>query len=514
MWLLIFRGTYAFAEQKSASDIFSENMMGIVHVEVGADPSSPNKQPSYGTGFIIGKDGYVLTAKHVLGSYINSSATPISVRLGSLDGRLVSADYVPFDIGIDVALLKLRSPIALGLTAYHSLERGDSAGLVNGVPLFIMGFNLTSNLSVASGVLASNLGGGTGGNLEWQIQSAGVVFGMSGAPVFGDNGKVVGIVTGGQPGTGIVVAYPEQLLEALAAIPGWKRAAAAKGEETQIAGHPSAVPGVDDIWRPLGATSGWEVGLVIVIEQYCEIETKPCQDISTLWLFENIDKGDQNLIEFGTNDFDAAPQYIELEAREMDADTVKQMVGRLGSVNKENADESSLTLKNIIDGFGSLSDNPAGKFIGRSKKVFKGDPKDKVEDLTQSMSRGDVSINGSDQFRVGPIQNPVRPHEWVAVTSHIRLFAGGSDDLVLPKREGAVSTIAFKPSRLGYLVVQVERPNLAVDTTAIRGVEVFPDGRATDCRDAGHTDHSVLCMFARLPPYTKIALTVPVKPIH
>ena len=86
---------------------------------------SPNKKPIYGTGFIIGSDGYVLTAKHNLSGFVSPDVTPISVRIGSLDGQQVSAHYIPFDVGIDVAMLKLRNPIGVGLTAYRTVKRGD-----------------------------------------------------------------------------------------------------------------------------------------------------------------------------------------------------------------------------------------------------------------------------------------------------------------------------------------------------------------------------------------------------
>jgi serine protease Do len=197
--------------------------MAVVHIRVEADPSAPNNQPSFGTGFIIGSDGYVLTAKHILSSYISAAVTPISVRIGSLDGQQVAADYLPFDIGVDVAMLKLRNPLGVGLTAYRTVQRGDSTKAGNGNTVFVIGFNLTSNISIAQGLIASNLGGGVGGNLLWDIQGAGIVFGMSGAPVFNDEGEVIGLITGGQPGSGIEFAYPEQLLENFAAIPGWKR---------------------------------------------------------------------------------------------------------------------------------------------------------------------------------------------------------------------------------------------------------------------------------------------------
>ena len=276
------------------------------------------------------------------------------------------------------------------------------------------------------------------------------------------------------------------------------------------AGAPAA--SVNNIWQPLGAASGWEAGLVVIVHRYCIKERAPCQEFAVLWLFENVDNRDQNMIEFGNNDLDGEPKYIELEARKMDVTIVKELIGRLGNIPNENADEVSSTLHDIIESFCSLTKNPPGEFIGRARKVFKGDPKDKVEDPDRSFTRGDVTINKSNQFRVGRMQNPVHPHEWVAVTANITLFATRDADLVSATKEGNAGTMAFKPSRLGYLVVQVERPNVVVDAASIRAVETFADGRASDCIATGHTEHSVFCAFSQLQPYTKIELKVPVKP--
>jgi S1-C subfamily serine protease len=211
------------AKTKTAEEIFSENRMAVVHVVMASDPSGSTNEPSAGTGFIIGSDGFVLTAKHVISGYVNATTTPIKVQIGSLDGLQVAAEPILFDAGIDAVLLKLRNPIGVGLTAYRAVERGDSSKTPNGEALFVVGFNFTSNISVVSGTLSSSLGGGIGGNLLWSVQAPGAMFGMSGAPVFDGNGRVVGILEGGQSGSGIVQVYPEQLLEMFASIPGWKR---------------------------------------------------------------------------------------------------------------------------------------------------------------------------------------------------------------------------------------------------------------------------------------------------
>jgi S1-C subfamily serine protease len=86
------------ADPKSAAILFKENRMAVVHVEMATDPSSVSTKPSSGTGFIVGSDGYVLTAKHVISGYVNTTTTPITVRIGSLDEQPVPAEAIQWKL--------------------------------------------------------------------------------------------------------------------------------------------------------------------------------------------------------------------------------------------------------------------------------------------------------------------------------------------------------------------------------------------------------------------------------
>ena len=79
----------------TGSALFIENRLSVVSIEVAADPSSPNPAPIRGTGFIISDDGWVLTARHVVSGYISAQVTPITVRIGSLNGQSAPADLHP-----------------------------------------------------------------------------------------------------------------------------------------------------------------------------------------------------------------------------------------------------------------------------------------------------------------------------------------------------------------------------------------------------------------------------------
>lgn len=215
--------------QYSASDIYARNRMAVVHVLVAAPKTAANQAPVPGTGFLISDDGYVVTANHLLLSFTNIVDTPITVNIGSLDGTSVPADVIASDGKLDAALLKLRNPQDVGLTGYRSLPRGDQRIVKTGDSVFVLGFNLTSNISIASGQVAGFLGGGECGNSCWELSVPGATFGMSGAPVVTTTGTVIGIVVGGEPGTSILYMLPEQLLIPITQIAEWKRQQLAGG---------------------------------------------------------------------------------------------------------------------------------------------------------------------------------------------------------------------------------------------------------------------------------------------
>jgi Trypsin-like peptidase domain len=221
-WLVLMSvSPNTWGDPKTADVIFKENAAAVVHVAMNPDPSSGNQENS-GSGFIISPEGFALTAKHLLSGYVNQQTTPIRVKLGSLDAKEVTAEPIPMGETIDVALLRLRNPTSIGLQAYPFVKRGNSANMVPGNRVVVVGFSLTSNNSVVEASIKSNLGGGLGGELGWELNAPGVVFGMSGAPVFDTDAKVVGIITGGLENTSIANMYPEQLLENFAAIARWK----------------------------------------------------------------------------------------------------------------------------------------------------------------------------------------------------------------------------------------------------------------------------------------------------
>jgi len=136
---------------------------------------------SRGTGFIISKDGYVLTNRHVV-----AGAEEIIVRLQ--DGKELVAELVGEDDGTDVALLKVdngRMPV---------IEIGNSEKLKVGEWVLAIGAPFGFDYSVTAGIVSAK-----GRSLRTEqyvpfIQTdVAINPGNSGGPLVNMDGEVVGI---------------------------------------------------------------------------------------------------------------------------------------------------------------------------------------------------------------------------------------------------------------------------------------------------------------------------------
>ena len=98
---------------------------------------------SLGSGFVIHKDGYVVTNYHVI-----DHAREISVELA--DGRKLSADLIGSDPDADLAILRIHSTNAL-----PTMELGDSSDLMIGEPVIAVGNPLGFSHSVSTGIVSA-----------------------------------------------------------------------------------------------------------------------------------------------------------------------------------------------------------------------------------------------------------------------------------------------------------------------------------------------------------------------
>ncbi len=157
------------------------------------------KSTSLGSGFIINKDGYILTNNHVV-----ENATDITVKLG--DGREFKAKLVGRDPKTDIALIKIEA------SNLPVIPFGNSDKLEVGEPVMAIGNPFGLNQTVTTGIVSAKgrfIGEGPYDNF---IQTdASINRGNSGGPLITTNGEAVGIntaifsPTGGSIGIGFAI---------------------------------------------------------------------------------------------------------------------------------------------------------------------------------------------------------------------------------------------------------------------------------------------------------------------
>ncbi|HEX3358855.1 MAG TPA: trypsin-like peptidase domain-containing protein, partial [Tepidisphaeraceae bacterium] len=143
---------------------------------------------SLGSGFIIHKDGYVVTNHHVI-----AGAREITVELD--DGQKLPADLISSDPEADLAILKVHADKPL-----PTLELGDSSDLMIGEPVIAVGNPYGFSHSVSSGILSALHRDLTGQNNEVMLHDVmqtdtAINHGNSGGPLLNAYGEVIGINT-------------------------------------------------------------------------------------------------------------------------------------------------------------------------------------------------------------------------------------------------------------------------------------------------------------------------------
>jgi serine protease Do len=154
------------------------------------DANDPTEQKSYGSGFFISSNGYLLTNRHVV-----DDVKKVTVTLN--DRRELDADVVGTDERTDVAVLKVVGD------HYPALKLGDSDKLRVGEPVLAIGSPFGFDYSASAGIISATSRSVTVDNAVPFIQSDVVLNpGNSGGPLFNQRGDVIGINSRIFSGTG------------------------------------------------------------------------------------------------------------------------------------------------------------------------------------------------------------------------------------------------------------------------------------------------------------------------
>ncbi len=155
---------------KSAETLVADSRMAVVTVFAG---------DSMGSGFLISRDGYLLTDEHVVG-------TSRYVRVRFVTGREANGEVVRADRKRDVALVKLEGDI------YPSLPLGESSRVQPGADVFAIGTPLeeTFGQTVTKGIVS---GYGEEDGQRILRSDVNIQKGNSGGPLLDRAGVVVGL---------------------------------------------------------------------------------------------------------------------------------------------------------------------------------------------------------------------------------------------------------------------------------------------------------------------------------
>ncbi len=193
-------------EKLGLKNILSEKALEELKRNIEKQLTNSEKLSSIGSGFIISKDGLMVTNHHVI-----DNASKININLS--DGSKYEAKILGFDKKTDLALLKINTKKDLPFVKF-----GDSSKSRIGDPVIVIGNPYGLGGSVSSGIISY-----LGRDINKQqyddfIQTdAAINKGNSGGPMFNINGEVIGVSTiifspsGGSVGIGF--ATPSNIVE-------------------------------------------------------------------------------------------------------------------------------------------------------------------------------------------------------------------------------------------------------------------------------------------------------------
>ncbi|MBA3889131.1 MAG: Do family serine endopeptidase [Gemmatimonadaceae bacterium] len=160
----------------------------------------PQVQEGTGSGFIVSKDGYILTNNHVV-----ADADQVTVTL--LDKRTFSAKVVGRDPSTDIAVIKIEG------ADFPALKLGDDERARVGQWVLAIGNPLGLEFTVTAGIISAKGRGLDGLNrnryrIEDFIQTdAAINPGNSGGPLVNIRGEVVGVNSAIASSTGFNAGY-------------------------------------------------------------------------------------------------------------------------------------------------------------------------------------------------------------------------------------------------------------------------------------------------------------------
>jgi 2-alkenal reductase len=177
--------------------IYRQRAPGVVTIYSFYDESTPDASGAQGSGFVVSKDGLVLTSAHVItdaGTSPDQIDQASNVYVQYADGDRVQAAIVGFDPFDDVGVIRVDpsdhpvDPVPLG----------DSSQVVVGEPVAAIGSPFDNQSSLTVGVVSATRRAIDSLTSQYSIvdaiqTDAPINHGNSGGPLFNAHGQVIGI---------------------------------------------------------------------------------------------------------------------------------------------------------------------------------------------------------------------------------------------------------------------------------------------------------------------------------
>ncbi len=188
------RGAWTYSDDELQNiSIFERSNRAVVHIETQVTDDSSYfdavPQSDTGSGFLISKDGLIVTNHHVI-----EGASIITVSL--YDGSVYEAQLLGSDKENDIAVIKISPTVG---SVIDILSFGDSDSLVVGQKVIAIGNPFGYDRTMVTGIisgLSRPIRDGNGNVLLGMIQtSAPINPGNSGGPLLNTDGQVIGINT-------------------------------------------------------------------------------------------------------------------------------------------------------------------------------------------------------------------------------------------------------------------------------------------------------------------------------
>lgn len=178
--------------------IYRTRSSGVVTVYSYYEGRAADQPPAQGSGFVISKQGDILTSTHVVTTAgENRTERPVAasrIYVAFDDNDRVPAKLVGWDVYDDVAVLRVD-------TTAHSLDPvplGDSDRVEVGAPVAAMGSPFGNENSLAVGIVSATHRSIDSLTSEYTVgdaiqTDAPITHGNSGGPLFDARGRVIGI---------------------------------------------------------------------------------------------------------------------------------------------------------------------------------------------------------------------------------------------------------------------------------------------------------------------------------